>query len=706
MIIWTPLFKKYKRPLGYLRLLMARHRYFVYYGLGKFLLPTAKPGYQLQLRALRDKYKGRRCFVIGNGPSLNDMDLSFLAGEITIGCNGIYKRFPDWGWKTDFLLFEDTEQTELRGPDLHGVKGPTKMAAIYNAYALGADENTLFFNARRADPNYWDNLHPEFSREFEHIVYLGSTVTYISLQLAFHLGCDPVYVIGVDHSYGKLGEKFPPGKLKITEENFDLVQQCHFDKNYYKIGQTIGVPNVSLQNKAYEKAREVFGENKRRIYNAGKNSMLEAFERVEYMDLFRKGLKILFISHAATTSGAPESLRTLMRHFKAHTDWDIRAIVRKKNGPLAPFRSIAYSQFFYLYDLPKWDKPAQPTRLYLLTRELYHVLRRRHGVREALRELRDAARPAGRQKAWEEDLRDEVQTWRPDVIYSNTAVNGDVIRKLGLENVPVVVHVRELATAFGTMSSSQTEEFRKRPDFFFPVSHAVRAYLHSQHHIPEERMEVAPVALECENIMRLSEAESVETIRKKKLPFQDGDVLIGGVGFLNERKGPDLFVDVAHKVISQVGDRQSLRFVWLGEGPDLEGLEQRCKELGMEDKIVFTGLLSNPYPYIRAFDFVLMTSRDDPFPRVNLEAALFGKPMICFADSGGSREFAADECGLVVSGLNVEEMVGKTIELAADTDLRERLGRNAKQKVLDHYTSSVVGDAVIQTIETRYAKRT
>jgi hypothetical protein len=110
VIIWTDLFPKYKRPLGYLRLLLARHRFFTHYGLGTGLhlglgLPHKKPGYQLVLRSWRNKYKGRPCYIIGNGPSLAKMDLSPLRNEITIGCNAIYKKFPEWGWHTNYLLF-------------------------------------------------------------------------------------------------------------------------------------------------------------------------------------------------------------------------------------------------------------------------------------------------------------------------------------------------------------------------------------------------------------------------------------------------------------------------------------------------------------------------------------------------------------------------------------------------------------------------
>jgi hypothetical protein len=290
MIVWTQNFSKYKKGLGYIRLLWARFKFSNYYKISFKHFPKVKiikqNGYRRILKGLRDKYKGKRCFIIGNGPSLKNMDLSFLKDEITIGSNGIYKNFDKWGFHTDFLLFEDTEQTEQRGPEIHKIKGPRKMAAIYNAYAFKPDNHTVFFNARRADGYYWKNLSPMFSRDFSEIVYLGSTITYIAMQLAYHLGFQEVYIIGVDHDYGELTKLFPPGKIEITEKNIHLVKGLHLNDSYYKVGDLIGVPHVKYQNDAYQKAKEVFEKSGKVIKNAGVGGKLDIFDRCDFANLF------------------------------------------------------------------------------------------------------------------------------------------------------------------------------------------------------------------------------------------------------------------------------------------------------------------------------------------------------------------------------------------------------------------------------------
>jgi hypothetical protein len=290
MISWSPRFPKWKYPLGYLRLLAARHRYFDRIGLkrdARRLRVGILPGDERKLAALKGTGKGRRAFIIGNGPSLRNMDLSLLKDEITIGSNGAYKAFDTWGFATDYLLFEDIEQTEIRGNDIRNVDGPLKIAAIYNAHAISRPwKDLLFMNVRLADETYWTDPGIQFSRDFSHSVYLGSTISYIALQLAYHLGCNPVYLIGVDMDYGPLAKHFPPGKLRVTEENIDLVNQAHFTKDYYRVGEVIGVPNLDLQTTAFGVARTAFEEAGRQIFNAGVGGKLQVFDRVDFQTLF------------------------------------------------------------------------------------------------------------------------------------------------------------------------------------------------------------------------------------------------------------------------------------------------------------------------------------------------------------------------------------------------------------------------------------
>ncbi len=284
-IVWTKHFKWWEKPLGYYRLLKARKNYGTRIAVSnpftKGSLFQRVEGYQESLRRLCNIHEGRRCFVIGNGPSLRKMDLSPLRNEITIGSNGIYKLFPQMGFHTTYLTMEDIAQCEDRRHEIGSIKGPIKIFALHNAYCVPPDDSTLFMNIYLRQEG-----EQKFSEDCSAAVYLGSTISYINLQLAFHLGCDPVYVIGADYNYGRIEKRLKPCKIVITDNILEDLAETHFDPNYHRLGSRFGVPHVDKQYRAFQKAQEVFEKYGRRIYNAGRNSKLDVFEKVDYVSLF------------------------------------------------------------------------------------------------------------------------------------------------------------------------------------------------------------------------------------------------------------------------------------------------------------------------------------------------------------------------------------------------------------------------------------
>ncbi|MEO1643345.1 MAG: hypothetical protein AAFR74_08415, partial [Pseudomonadota bacterium] len=245
---------------------------------------TRQTGDMARLEKLRNKHAYESLLVLGNGPSLQGFDPALLERFASIGSNGVYRAFPEWERATDYMIIEDVEQAEKRGKVFRQTDGPVKLAALYTAHAIPRPwpEDLLFYNARYT-PNggYWDDWGPLFSRDFSGCVWLGNTVTYIGLQLAWHLGAQTVYLAGVDFTYGPLEKKYGVGKLRVTDQNLADVQQCHFDPDYHKIGDVIGVPDTAKQYRAYQEAQRIFEAAGKRIINLTPNSKLDVFERAD-----------------------------------------------------------------------------------------------------------------------------------------------------------------------------------------------------------------------------------------------------------------------------------------------------------------------------------------------------------------------------------------------------------------------------------------
>ena len=118
------------------------------------------------LATYKDKFKGYRCIVIGNGPSLNKMDLSILKNEFTFGMNRIYMLFEEWGFETSFLVSINRFVLEQFSNDLSQLN----MLKFFNwAYRepFFPDEKTVFLTPKPryvADGNICEGYYPSLTK--------------------------------------------------------------------------------------------------------------------------------------------------------------------------------------------------------------------------------------------------------------------------------------------------------------------------------------------------------------------------------------------------------------------------------------------------------------------------------------------------------------------------------------------------------------
>ncbi len=240
--------------------------------------------YRPRLRALRERYKGhKRCFLIGNGPSLNRTDLNMLKDEVTFAVNGFFLKARDLDWSPTFYLVEDHLVAEDRAHWINRLKGPTKLFPAYLGYAFPAAEDTIFYNhrPRKSYPHGFD-----FSLEADKITYTGCTVTFSMMQIAAYLGFEEIYLIGVDASYdiptdAQEGKDYAVGVLDMKSDDPN-----HFDPNYFGKGFRWHDPQVEKMLEAYAEARRTLEGTPQRIYNATVGGQLEVFERRSFASLF------------------------------------------------------------------------------------------------------------------------------------------------------------------------------------------------------------------------------------------------------------------------------------------------------------------------------------------------------------------------------------------------------------------------------------
>jgi hypothetical protein len=234
-----------------------------------------------ELKALRGCGRGRRCFIIGNGPSLAQMDLEPLGGEVTFAVNGIFLMFPDLTFRPTYYVVEDDLVAQDRATEINSLVGMQKFFPKFLSPWLTPGPTTTFLNVIKDYRDYPG--FPAFSTNAARAIWVGGTVTYINLQLAYYMGFDQVILIGVDCNYEVRDDEVDVEGTLFTSTAPD---RNHFHPDYFGAGYRFHDPMVERMQRAYARARQTFERDGREVLNATLGGKLEVFERTEYTALF------------------------------------------------------------------------------------------------------------------------------------------------------------------------------------------------------------------------------------------------------------------------------------------------------------------------------------------------------------------------------------------------------------------------------------
>lgn len=230
------------------------------------------PRYQTsikKIRALQDKYKGQRCFIIGNGPSLKNTDLTLLKNEVTFGSNRIYLLFDQIGFCTTYFVSVNRFVIAQCAQDIDGLACPKFIG--WRARDLVRLKDNMMFLFSLPDVT--------FQTDITSGVCEGATVTYVALQVAYYLGFKKVILVGVDHSFTTQGK---PHKIVISQGN----DPNHFDPQYFGKGFRWQLPDLETAEVAYRKAKIQFERTGREVVDATIGGKLQVFPKVNYQSLF------------------------------------------------------------------------------------------------------------------------------------------------------------------------------------------------------------------------------------------------------------------------------------------------------------------------------------------------------------------------------------------------------------------------------------
>ncbi len=165
-----------------------------------------------------------------------------------------------------------------------------------------------------------------------------------------------------------------------------------------------------------------------------------------------------------------------------------------------------------------------------------------------------------------------------------------------------------------------------------------------------KRMLVEKYGVEESRVRVLHNITDDSRISEPRLSVQPMSAWVAACGDVYERKGPDLFIEIARRVAAV---QPEARFFWLGEfrpdGFSESSIRDSIRSAGLDHHIIFAGGVRNPSYLLSHMRCVLLTSRDEPMPKILMEALAIGKEVIAF-DVGGVRELLGGLGTLIPAG--------------------------------------------------------
>ncbi len=263
--------------------------------------PFLRANYQ-HLRGYHNTYVGKRCFIMGNGPSLNKTPLEKLEDEYVWGLNRCHLLFDRISWQPKFITAVDNVVIPDIADEIQDVIATHPDIAFffpeefYRKEVLKPNANVLWFRQRPMEPS--KDVLGFFSYNAGCYLRVPHTVSITALQLAVYMGFNPIYLIGCDTSYtipedvDTKGTTFDPasgekieGYVMTSKTNND---PNHFTPEYFGSGSKWHHPNVNGMLFGYQMAKKYCNSRGVDVFNATIGGELEVFPRIEFSTIFDK----------------------------------------------------------------------------------------------------------------------------------------------------------------------------------------------------------------------------------------------------------------------------------------------------------------------------------------------------------------------------------------------------------------------------------
>jgi glycosyltransferase involved in cell wall biosynthesis len=285
-----------------------------------------------------------------------------------------------------------------------------------------------------------------------------------------------------------------------------------------------------------------------------------------------------------------------------------------------------------------------------------------------------------------------MRVQRPHILHTHTAKAGAIGRAAALlagrARPPIVVHTFHGHVLRGYFGRFRTGIFRWLERLLAPVADAliavspeVRDDLVELRVAPASKFAVIRLGIQLEE--RLAAGKEAREETRRALGIADGRFVVGWIGRMTGVKRAD---DVlrAFKLLRE--SKVDAYLCMVGDGPDRDSVEQLASELGLVRHCLFPGYQEEVGQFFSAFDVFVLPSGNEGTPVTAIEALASGCPVVATRVGGVPDVVRDGDDGFLVEPGAVEQLAHRLYRLAADPDLRSRMGESGRTRVLRRYS--------------------
>jgi glycosyltransferase involved in cell wall biosynthesis len=231
-------------------------------------------------------------------------------------------------------------------------------------------------------------------------------------------------------------------------------------------------------------------------------------------------------------------------------------------------------------------------------------------------------------------------------------------------------------------------------DFVIANSQATERYHQRYNLVPANRTRTVYCFVDERRFAQVAERERQKI--RRELRYEGNEYLLGIVGEVIPRKGQWYLAQALPELIRRIPE---LRVLLVGRYHRSERYVQKMRRLqaaaGLHRKMRWLGRRNNVHEYMAAMDQVLVTSTEEPFGLVALEAQLAGKPLIA-TNVGGLPEIVQHEqSGLLIPARSSTGIIESVERLYQDRELAGRLAATGRDRASQRFTSERLTEEVV-----------